>query len=47
MEKNVIKDIRSGKIYFDTGIIRNFETVLLENVTIEVAKEKYPDIIEL
>ena len=45
--KNVIEDIRTGKIYWDDGIIRNFEKVLLTDVTIEQAKKKYPKIIEV
>ena len=47
MKKDVIKDNRTGKIYFDTGIVRNFETVLTENKTIEAAKKMYPSIIEI
>ena len=47
MKKDVIKDLRTGKVYFDTGIIRNFEEVLMQNVTLERARENYPDIIEV
>ena len=43
--KDVIKDNRTGKIYFDTGIVRNFETVLETNISLEKAKDKYPIIV--
>lgn len=45
MKKDVIKDCWTGEIYFDTGIIRNFEQVLEKNVTLEKAKKKYPNIV--
>lgn len=45
MKKSVIKDHRSGKLYWDDGIIRNFESVLHESITWENAKKKYPSII--
>lgn len=44
---DVIKDNRSGLIYWDTGIIRIFETVLDKDLTKKQAIEKYPDIIIL
>lgn len=45
VKKMVIKDIRSEKIYFDDGIIRNFEEVLEEEISLNKAKKKYPNII--
>ncbi|WP_299116894.1 hypothetical protein [uncultured Winogradskyella sp.] len=45
--KNVIKDLRTGKIYFDDGIIRNFEELLEENISFDDAKKKYPNIIKV
>ncbi len=44
--KDIIKDNRTGKIYFDTGIIRNFETVLATDLDFNSAKKKYPEIID-
>lgn len=45
IKRDVIKDNNTGKIYFDTGMIRFFETLLMKNVTITEAQKKYPDII--
>jgi hypothetical protein len=47
MKKDVIKDNRTDKIYFDNGILRNFEEVLMTDVTFEEAKAKYPDVINV
>ena len=44
---NVIRDERTENIYFDNGIIRNFETVLMKNVTLKTAKKEYPNIIKI
>ena len=43
----VIKDLRTNKIYADSisSIIRNFEEVLHEEISLIKAKEKYPSII--
>ena len=45
----VIKDLRTNKIYADSisSIIRNFEEVLHEKISLTRAKEKYPNIIIL
>lgn len=45
--KDVIKDNRTGKVYFDSGMIRNFEEILLADVSWDAAKNKYPEIIKL
>ena len=44
---NVIYCHKSKKHYFDNGIIRFFEDVILNQVTFEEAQEKYPKIINL
>lgn len=46
MKKDVIKDNWNDKIYFDSArLLRNFETVLEQGVSLEKIKEKYPEII--
>lgn len=45
-KKQVIKDLRNGKIFWDDGIIRTFEEVLEEEITWKDAKAKYPEIID-
>lgn len=45
--KDVIKDNKTGKLYFDNGMIRNFETLIDSDLTYEQALEKYPDIIKI
>ncbi|HZJ20581.1 MAG TPA: hypothetical protein VFD35_09565 [Pricia sp.] len=46
-KKDVIKDNRTGRIYFDSGMIRNFETVIDHDMTWDSALAKYPEIIKL
>jgi len=47
MKKDVIKDNRTGKTFWDTGIIRSFETILKKDITLEEAKKEYPEIQEV
>ena len=47
MRKNVIKDQRTKKHYWDNGIIRNFEEVLLYNTTWKEAKVQFPECIKI
>ena len=48
MEKqNVIKNNRTGKIYFDSGTVRDYETLLAEDMTWEEARTEYPEIIKV
>lgn len=46
-KKDVIKDNRTGRIYFDSGMIRNFETVIDRDLIWDSALAKYPEIIKL
>ena len=45
-KKDIVRDNRSGKVYWDTGLIRTFEKVLKEDVTWEDAKKEHPAIID-
>ena len=45
-KKDVIKDNQTNRVYWDTGIVRNFETVLLKDVTFEQAKKAYPHVLK-
>lgn len=48
IKKMVIYCHKSNKHYFDNdGITRNFEEVLLENVTFKNAQKKYPNLIKI
>jgi hypothetical protein len=44
----VIKDIRDNKVYIDNrSFIRNFEQIMEEGISLQKAKEKYPQAIDM
>ncbi len=45
MKKDVIYCPRSNKYFFDDGIVRTWEKVVLHNVSLKEAKQKYPEVI--
>jgi|TARA_R100001126_G_scaffold85574_1_gene54103 hypothetical protein len=47
MKKNVIKDLKTQKHYWDNGIVRNFEEVVAYSITWKEAIAKFPECIKM